>query len=196
MRLLPPLSHFPWAIIAGLSERPMITTGLGHKGKSISARGSGGRARCCVYTDVHICVFFFFLPPDSWRGDVCNTRLHKYLHGRGQLPFYNYIHTIISRMCQSGLFCYPALPVPYTIFSAVYWYAQRYVQQCFSTVLLFFVGHIYLSESVEDRCVRAGNLIDFSRPVKVFQEKRAVFTKRIIWASTLRLFSGDISTLL
>lgn len=51
MCLLPPLPHFPWAIIAGMSERPMITTGLGHKGKSISARG----VWCCVWAHWCIC---------------------------------------------------------------------------------------------------------------------------------------------
>lgn len=71
MRLLPPPSHFPWAIIAGLSERPMITTGLGHKGKSISARGSRWRTvrvRVCVYISVS-CLF------NSWYVDVTNPQI-------------------------------------------------------------------------------------------------------------------------
>lgn len=73
MRLLPPPSHFPWAIIAGLSERPMITTGLGHKGKSISARGSRWRTVhvcVCVYISVS-CLF------NSWYVVVCMLPIHK-----------------------------------------------------------------------------------------------------------------------
>lgn len=74
MRLLPPRSHFPWAIIAGLSERPVITTGLGHTGKSISAREvRGGLAVCacacvCVTADIN---------------DLC---LHNHLHVIRYLP--------------------------------------------------------------------------------------------------------------
>lgn len=56
------------------------------------------------------------------------------------------------------------------------------------SVLLFFVDAFYFPESVEDRCVRAGNLIHFFLGQRKSSRKRAVFTKRIIWASTLRLF--------
>lgn len=57
MRLLPPPSHFPWAIIAGLSERPVITTGLGPRGKSILVREGERRApRLCTVQSVSVYV--------------------------------------------------------------------------------------------------------------------------------------------
>lgn len=115
MGLLPLPSHFPWAIIAGLSERPMITTGLGHKGKSISAWGNEGRGR-----SVDVCVCVYMCVPDcvnSWQGHVtimhvC-TNLYMWSdiwqHTKTQNNQYGWLnvkyalsHFILQKFCISG----------------------------------------------------------------------------------------------
>lgn len=99
MRLLPPPSHFPWAIIAGLSERPMITTGLGHKGKSISARGSRWRT-----VHVCVCVHQCILP---FQQLICrcyqSTNLHKHFHAIRNInrsASYIWINTLYCNVLQ------------------------------------------------------------------------------------------------